>query len=276
MKVMTILGTRPEIIRLSLVIEKLDRLCEHTLVHTGQNFDPDLSDVFFAELGVRAPDHYLGARGDTFGEQFGQIAAASERVLLADRPDRLLVLGDTNSGLAAVMAKRIGVPVYHMEAGNRCYDDRVPEEVNRRVIDHCSDVLMPYTERSRANLLREGIEGRRIYVIGNPILEVIERHDASIRRSDALARLNLEAGRYFLVTMHRAENVDVEERLRALLRALELLVREYQLPIVCSADPRRDGALPHRSPRPPRNSIPRSVRPLRLHRAGAECVLCAE
>jgi UDP-N-acetylglucosamine 2-epimerase (non-hydrolysing) len=238
MKVMTILGTRPEIIRLSLVIEKLDRLCEHTLVHTGQNFDPDLSDVFFAELGVRAPDHYLGARGDTFGEQFGQIAAASERVLLADRPDRLLVLGDTNSGLAAVMAKRIGVPVYHMEAGNRCYDDRVPEEVNRRVIDHCSDVLMPYTERSRANLLREGIEGRRIYVIGNPILEVIERHDASIRRSDALARLNLEAGRYFLVTMHRAENVDVEERLRALLRALELLVREYQLPIVCSAHPR--------------------------------------
>jgi UDP-N-acetylglucosamine 2-epimerase (non-hydrolysing) len=237
MKVMTILGTRPEIIRLSLVIEKLDHLCEHTLVHTGQNFDPGLSDVFFAELGVRAPDHYLGARGDTFGEQFGQIAAASERVLVADRPDRLLVLGDTNSGLAAVMAKRMGIPVYHMEAGNRCYDDRVPEEVNRRVIDHCSDVLMPYTERSRANLLREGIEGRRIYVIGNPILEVIERHDASIRRSGALARLNLEAGKYFLVTMHRAENVDVEQRLRALILGLELLAREYELPVICSTHP---------------------------------------
>ena len=238
MKAMTILGTRPEIIRLSLIIGKLDRLCEHVLVHTGQNFDPSLSDVFFQQLGVRQPDHFLSVRGDTFGEQIGKIIAASERVLLAERPDRLLILGDTNSGLAAIVAKRLGIPVYHMEAGNRCYDDRVPEEVNRRVIDHSSDVLMPYTERSRANLLREGIEGHRIYVIGNPILEVIQHYDSAIRQSDILHRLELEPGGYFLVTMHREENVDVEDRLRSLTQALKLLAGEYRLPIVCSLHPR--------------------------------------
>lgn len=239
MKVMTILGTRPEIIRLSRVIEKLDRLADaHILVHTGQNFDPALSDLFFEQLGVRPPDHYLGVRGETFGEQIGQIIAGSARVLTEERPDRLLLLGDTNSALSAIVAKRLGIPVYHMEAGNRCYDDRVPEEVNRRIVDHSSDVLMPYTERSRANLLREGIEGRRIFVTGNPILEVIEHYDERIRRSDVLERLGLEAGRYFLVTMHRAENVDVEDRLRSLLRGLELLQREYEMPIICSTHPR--------------------------------------
>ena len=238
MKVMTILGTRPEIIRLSRVIERLDRLCEHVLVHTGQNYDPGLSDIFFQQLGVRQPDHFLGVRGETFGEQIGKIIAASEQIILAERPDRLLILGDTNSCLAAIVAKRMGVPVYHMEAGNRCYDDRVPEEVNRRIIDHSSDILMPYTERSRANLLREGIEGYRIYVIGNPILEVIEHHDPAIRRSDVLRRLGLELGGYFLVTMHREENVDVEERLRSLTRALGLLQKEYRLPIICSLHPR--------------------------------------
>jgi UDP-N-acetylglucosamine 2-epimerase (non-hydrolysing) len=238
MKVLTVLGTRPEIIRLSRTIEKLDRLCEHVLVHTGQNFDPALSEVFFEQLGVRRPDHFLNARGDSFGEQVGQIIAASERVLLAERPDRLLILGDTNSGLAAIAAKRMGIPVYHMEAGNRCYDDRVPEEVNRRIIDHSSDVLMPYTERSRANLLAEGIEGRRIFVTGNPILEVIRHYESNISGSDVLARFGWQTGGYFLVTMHRAENVDVEERLRALLKALELLQKEYGLPILCSVHPR--------------------------------------
>lgn len=239
MKIMTVLGTRPEIIRLSRVIDKLDRLAgAHVLVHTGQNFDPRLSDLFFDELGVRAPDHFLGVRGETFGEQAGQIIAGCERVMLAERPDRLLILGDTNSGLAAFVGKRLGIPVYHMEAGNRCYDDRVPEEVNRRVIDHSSDVLLPYTERSRENLLREGIEGRRVYVTGNPILEVIEHYDPQVKASDVLARLGLEEGRYFLVTMHRAENVDVEARLRALVGALERLRQEYGLPVVCSTHPR--------------------------------------
>ncbi|MBC8492639.1 MAG: UDP-N-acetylglucosamine 2-epimerase (non-hydrolyzing) [Chloroflexi bacterium] len=237
MKVMTILGTRPEIIRLSLIIEKLDRLCEHVLVHTGQNFDPGLSDVFFQELGVRQPDHFLGVRGDTFGEQIGKIIAASERVLLTERPDRLLVLGDTNSGLAAIIAKRMGIPVYHMEAGNRCYDDRVPEEVNRRIIDHSSDVLLPYTERSRQNLLREGIPGDRIYVTGNPIYEVIQHYDPQIRQSPILQDLGLEPGRYFLVTMHRAENVDVEERLRGLTTALDWLQREYSVSVIVSTHP---------------------------------------
>jgi UDP-N-acetylglucosamine 2-epimerase (non-hydrolysing) len=238
MKVMTILGTRPEIIRLSLIIEKLDRLSEHLLVHTGQNYDPNLNEVFFRQLGVRPPNHFLGVKGDTFGEQIGKIIVASERVMLDEKPDRVLMLGDTNSSLGAIVAKRLGIPVYHMEAGNRCYDDRVPEEVNRRIIDHSSDVLMPYTERSRANLLREGIQGHRVYVTGNPILEVIQHHDSAIRQSGVLQRLGLTAGKYFLVTMHREENVDVEERLRSLTQAIGLLQKEYRLPVICSIHPR--------------------------------------
>jgi len=235
---MTILGTRPEIIRLSRIIEKLDHLCEHVLVHTGQNYDVNLNDIFFEQLDVRKPDHYLGVRGETFGEQIGKIITASEQILRTERPDRLLVLGDTNSCLAAIVAKRMGIPVYHMEAGNRCYDDRVPEEVNRRIIDHSSDLLMPYTERSRANLLREGIEGHRIYVTGNPIYEVIQHYDPAIRQSDVLQRLRLEPGKYFLVTMHREENVDIEARLRSLTNALVLLQKEYQIPVICSLHPR--------------------------------------
>jgi UDP-N-acetylglucosamine 2-epimerase (non-hydrolysing) len=237
MKVMTILGTRPEIIRLSRIIEKLDTLCDQVLVHTGQNYDFNLNDVFFQQLGVREPNYYLGARG-SFGEQIGTILAQSERVMLEEKPDRFLVLGDTNSSLAAIMAKRLGISVYHMEAGNRCYDDRVPEEVNRRIIDHCSDVLLPYTERSRQNLLREGIPGERIYVTGNPIYEVIQHYDAQIRQSDILRQLELEPVRYFLVTMHREENVDVESRLRGLTTALDRLQEEYDMPVIVSTHPR--------------------------------------
>ncbi|MDP8908834.1 MAG: UDP-N-acetylglucosamine 2-epimerase (non-hydrolyzing) [Chloroflexota bacterium] len=238
MKVMTILGTRPEIIRLSRVIEKLDAICDHVLVHTGQNYDHSLTGVFFEELGIREPDHLLGVRSATFGEQIGKILAESEKVLASHRPDRLLLLGDTNSSLSALVAKRMAIPVFHMEAGNRCYDDRVPEEVNRRVIDHSSDVLMPYTERSRANLLREGIAGDRVFVTGNPILEVIRHHEDEIDRSDVLSRLELEAQQFFLVTMHREENVDVENRLISLIEALRLLEREHGLPIVVSTHPR--------------------------------------
>jgi UDP-N-acetylglucosamine 2-epimerase (non-hydrolysing) len=238
MKVMTILGTRPEVIRLSRVVEKLDRLCEHVLVHTGQNFDPSLSDLFFSELGVRPPNHHLGVRGATFGEQIGQIISRGERVMLEEKPDRLLLLGDTNSALSAIVAKRLGIPVYHMEAGNRCYDDRVPEEVNRRVVDHSSDVLMPYTERSRMNLLREGFEGHRVHVTGNPILEVIEHYAGHIANSGVHARLGLEPQKYFLVTTHRAENVDDDARLRSLVEALRQLRSEYELPVVVSTHPR--------------------------------------
>jgi UDP-N-acetylglucosamine 2-epimerase (non-hydrolysing) len=237
MKVLTILGTRPEIIRLCRIIEKLDAACDHVVVHTGQNYDVSLNDVFFEQLGVRAPNHFLGARG-TFGEQIGTILAGIERILTADPPDRFLVLGDTNSSLAAIMAKRLGIPVYHMEAGNRCYDDRVPEEVNRRLIDHSSDVLMPYTERSRQNLLREGIAGERIYVTGNPIFEVITHFEPQIAASTVLDRLGLAPAGYFLVTCHRAENVDVESRLRSLAAAFEQLHLDYAMPVVVSTHPR--------------------------------------
>jgi UDP-N-acetylglucosamine 2-epimerase (non-hydrolysing) len=237
MKVLTILGTRPEIIRLSRIIPRLDALCDHVLVHTGQNYDPSLSDVFFAELGVRQPDHYLGARG-SFGEQLATIMERMEQLLTTIQPDRFLVLGDTNSSLAALMAKRLGIPVYHMEAGNRCYDDRVPEEVNRRIIDHSSDVLLPYTERSRQNLLREGIEGERIYVTGNPIYEVMQHYRLQIDESAVLERLGLTANRYFLVTLHRAENVDSEPRLRDLVGALDAVQREHDVPVICSLHPR--------------------------------------
>ena len=174
MKVLTVLGTRPEIIRLSRVIEKLDRHCEHKLVHTGQNFDPNLSDIFLSSsCAFACLITYLGVKGSTFGQQIGQMLATVDKVLYDEHPDALLILGDTNSGLCSFIAKRMGIPVFHMEAGNRCYDDRVPEEVNRRIIDHSSTILMPYTQRSKENLLREGIENNRIYVTGNPINEII-------------------------------------------------------------------------------------------------------
>jgi len=238
MKVMTLFGTRPEIIRLSQVIKQLDRFCEQILVHTGQNYDPTLSDIFFEELALRPPDKYLGVQAAGFADQAGQILARAGEVMDEIRPDRLLILGDTNSGLAAIIAARMGIPVYHMEAGNRCYDDRVPEEINRRIIDHSSNILMPYTQRSAENLVREGIERERIYVIGNPINEVIQAHLPQIGKSDALARLELEAKGYFLVTMHRAENVDDRDRLSQLLEGLGKIRAHYDLPVVVSLHPR--------------------------------------
>jgi UDP-N-acetylglucosamine 2-epimerase (non-hydrolysing) len=238
MKIMTVLGTRPEIIRLSRIIPVLDQHSDHLLVHTGQNYDDRLNKIFFEELGVRDPDVSLGIRSDTFGSQIGQILTRCEELFLQHLPDRLLVLGDTNSGLCALVARRLGMPVYHMEAGNRCYDDRVPEEVNRRVIDHSSTVLMPYTHRSKENLLREGIPGERIYVTGNPIKEVIDHYQPQIDQSKALENLGVEPGKYFLVTLHRAENVDVEVRLRNLVDALAMLHREFGYPVICSFHPR--------------------------------------
>ena len=238
MKVVTLFGTRPEIIRLSQVIKCLDRFCEQVLVHTGQNYDPDLSDVFFQDLGLRPVNTYLGVRAAGFADQVGQILARTGEVLEREKPDRLLVLGDTNSGLAAIVAARMGIPVYHMEAGNRCYDDRVPEEINRRIIDHCSNILMPYTHRSKENLLREGIERQRIFVIGNPIYEVLNSFAPQIQASDVLTRLNLELGKFFLVTLHRAENVDAPRRLEQLLQGLALVAATYEEPMVVSLHPR--------------------------------------
>lgn len=235
---MTVLGTRPEIIRLSLVIKLLDASSDHILVDTGQNYDARLSSLFFRELQVRQPNVSLGVRGAGFGEQVGQILLRCESLLLEHRPDRLLILGDTNSGLSAIVACRLGIPVYHLEAGNRCYDFRVPEESNRRIIDHMSSVLMPYTNRSRENLLREGILGQHIYVTGNPIYEVIQHFANKIAASEVLSRLGLKEKSFFLATMHRAENVDSKNRLCNLIDALVLLHKEYQFPVLCSLHPR--------------------------------------
>lgn len=238
MKVVTIVGTRPEIIRLSLVIPLLDRLCTHRLVHTGQNYDPLLSDVFFTELGVRAPDVHLGIGGGGFAAQIGELLPRVAEVCAREAPDRVLILGDTNSGLAALVAARMGIPVYHMEAGNRCYDDRVPEEINRRVIDHSSAVLMPYTIRSKENLVREGIERERIFVTGNPIHEVLSHYDGRIAASQALTTFGVEKGRFFLLTMHRAENVDDPARLARLVEAVVGVSSTHGLPVLFSVHPR--------------------------------------
>jgi UDP-N-acetylglucosamine 2-epimerase (non-hydrolysing) len=238
MRVMTILGTRPEIIRLSAVIRLLDQHAEHTLVHTGQNFEDRLSRIFFEELNVRTPDIFMGVRAATFSGQIGQILEKSEKLFDEIRPDRLLILGDTNSGLSAIVARRLGIPVYHMEAGNRCYDDRVPEEVNRRVIDHSSSVLMPYTGGSRDNLLAEGFPANRIFVTGNPIREVMDSCSSLITASSILNDLNIEERRFFLVTIHRAENVDREDRLRGIVAGLESLWQRYGYPVVLPVHPR--------------------------------------
>jgi len=238
MKVMTILGTRPEIIRLSRVIPILDQHCDHVLVHTGQNYDKRLNDIFFQQLGVRAPDRVLESRSDTAMTEVGKILVGSERAMAEEKPDRILILGDTNSGLSAIPAKRKGIHVFHMEAGNRCYDDRVPEETNRRIIDSCSDVLMPYTERSRRNLLREGFHSQRIFVTGNPILEVLTHYAKSIDESTILDDIGVEKGKYFLATLHRAENVDDEKRLAKIVSGFNMIHKKYKMPIVWSVHPR--------------------------------------
>lgn len=243
MKILTILGTRPEIIRLSRIIPKLDRLSNHIIVHTGQNYDPGLSELFFKELCIRSPDYYLGVRGSSIGEQVGQILSKCEEIMRREHPDRILILGDTNSSLSAIIAKRLAIPVFHMEAGNRCYDDRVPEEVNRRIIDHSSDILLPYTERSRQNLLKEGIQGDRIYVTGNPIREVIQYYDSTIRQSKVLSNLSLNPKGYILATIHRAENVDIEDRLRSIIQAFNSLENEYKVPILISTHPHTENRL---------------------------------
>ncbi len=238
MKIVTLFGTRPEIIRLSRIIPALDRLCDQVVVHTGQNHDPALSDIFFSELKLRAPDLHFGIRADGFAEQASRILACTGEMLARVKPDRMLILGDTNSGLAVVVAARLGIPVYHMEAGNRCYDDRVPEEINRRVIDHCRAVLMPYTHRSKENLLREGIERHRVFVVGNPIFEVLQAESATVAGSDVLARLGLQPNGFFRVTLHRAENVDEPARLERLVRALSLVADTHALPLIASVHPR--------------------------------------
>ncbi len=238
MKIMTVFGTRPEIIRLSLIMILLDRHCEHVTVHTGQNFDESLSDIFLRDLGVRTPDVHLGIRSSSFGDQVGQILSKMDAVISEQQPDKILILGDTNSALAAFIAARKGVPVFHMEAGNRCYDDRVPEEINRRIIDHSSTILMPYTVRSKENLVREGIERERIYVTGNPINEVLNAYSEQIDASEAMKQFGVAERDFFLVTLHRAENVDGEERLRRIFDGFRAIAEKYSKPVLISVHPR--------------------------------------
>jgi UDP-N-acetylglucosamine 2-epimerase len=238
LKVMTIVGTRPEVIRLSRVIDKLDRHCDHVLVHTGQNFDYELNEIFFVELGIRRPDVFLGAAGATAAETIGNVIIAADRVLRERRPDALLLLGDTNSSLAAISAKRLKIPIFHMEAGNRCFDFRVPEEINRRIVDHIADINLPYSSIAREYLLREGLPPECIITTGSPMREVIEHNWEKIRGSDVLTRLKLSEQRYFLVSLHREENVDAPDSLRGLLELLSHLAEKYVVPVVVSTHPR--------------------------------------
>ncbi|QSX24040.1 non-hydrolyzing UDP-N-acetylglucosamine 2-epimerase [Priestia megaterium] len=248
MKVMTILGTRPEIIRLSLIIGKLDDYTtEHILVHTGQNFTASLSEVFFQELNVRQPDYILANQQLTLGEQLSKMYKELEGIFLKEKPDKILVLGDTNSGLSAILAERMGIPVVHMEAGNRCFDLEVPEEKNRRIIDSISSINLPYTPQSKENLLREGIPSNRIIVSGNPINEVLTYYESRIEDSKILNKLSLKEGDYFLVTAHRAENVDHEDRLLEIIKGINMVAEYYQKRVICSIHPRTKSRIEHSS-----------------------------
>ncbi len=238
MKVMTIVGTRPELIRLSRVIHRLDETVDHVLVHTGQNYDFTLNEVFFNDLGIRRPDHLLGVNTSTLGHVLGETLIRSEEVMLAERPDAVLVLGDTNSCIAAVMAKRLRIPVYHMEAGNRCFDENVPEETNRRLVDHVADFNLVYTEHARRNLLAEGLHPRRILKTGSPMREVLNAYREQILVSTVLQDRGLVEGGYFLVSAHREENVDSPERLRKLLDCLVSVRTAFGLPVFVSTHPR--------------------------------------
>ncbi|MEK3883313.1 non-hydrolyzing UDP-N-acetylglucosamine 2-epimerase [Paenibacillus sp. PL2-23] len=244
MKVMTIIGTRPEIIRLSRIIPKLDQLAQkHVLVHTGQNKQPYLNDIFFSQLGLRQPDYRIDLPSLSFGGQLGTLFPEMEGMIRSEQPDRVLILGDTNSALCAVLSERMGVPVFHMEAGNRCFDPRVPEEMNRKIIDTASSFNLPYTRGARDNLLKEGISPTRIWVSGNPIYEVIEHYKKQIDRSDILEQLSLSASHYILVTAHRAENVDNEPTLRSIFDGLRQIADELQIPLICSVHPRTKAKL---------------------------------
>lgn len=238
MKVLTVVGTRPEVIRLSSTIRKLDQATDHTVVHTGQNYDYELNQIFFGELGLRPPDVVLATNTDSLGSFLGSMLAQIESVLQQVRPDAFLVLGDTNSALAAILAKRMHIPVYHMEAGNRCFDENVPEEANRRIVDHTADYNLVYTEHARRNLLAEGLHPQRILLTGSPMAEVLHENGKQIAESDVLDRLNLDAGGYFLASLHREENVDDPARLMAALQSIGELGQASGLPVLLSTHPR--------------------------------------
>jgi UDP-N-acetylglucosamine 2-epimerase (non-hydrolysing) len=238
MKVMTIVGTRPEIIRLSRVLAALDAHCDHVLVHTGQNYDYELNGIFFDDLGIRKPDRFLDAAGATGAETIGKVIIAVDAALAEIQPDAVLVLGDTNSCLAAIAAKRRKVPIFHMEAGNRCFDFRVPEEINRRIVDHTADINLTYSDIAREYLLAEGLPADRVIKTGSPMCEVLAHYAPRIEGSDVLPRLGLEPGRYFVVSAHREENIESEGNFRGLLEVLDALATRYDVPVIVSTHPR--------------------------------------
>lgn len=238
LKVLTVVGTRPEIIRLAQVIKELDKHTEHILVHTGQNYDYELSQIFFDDLGLKKPDYFLNAVGKTTAETVGNVIAKTDELLTQVKPDAFLVLGDTNSCLAAYSAKRQKIPIFHMEAGNRSFDFRVPEEVNRRIIDHLSDINMPYSELARGHLLREGLAPDRVIKTGSPMLEVLMAHKSKILKSSVLKKLKLKKKGYFVLSTHREENVDSPRNLNKLVKMLETVCERYKMPIIFSCHPR--------------------------------------
>ncbi|MHC1682794.1 MAG: non-hydrolyzing UDP-N-acetylglucosamine 2-epimerase [Clostridiaceae bacterium] len=238
LKLITIIGTRPEIIRLSSVIKCCDKYFNHILVHTGQNWDYTLNQVFFKDLELRNPDYFLNTVGKNLGETIGNIIAKSYDVIEKEKPDALLILGDTNSSLSAISAKRLKVPIFHMEAGNRCWDWNVSEMINRKIVDHISDINLPYTEHSRRYLLSEGVDGKTIFVTGSPMVEVLHNHIEKINSSDILKRLGLKKRNYLLLSAHREENIDLEDNFLSLMNSVNILAEKYQMPIIYSMHPR--------------------------------------
>jgi UDP-N-acetylglucosamine 2-epimerase (non-hydrolysing) len=245
-KVMTIVGTRPEIIKLCRVIDELDRHTNHILVHSGQNYDFELNEIFFQQLGIRKPDYFLNAVGDSVAQTIGNVIAKADEVMAQEQPDAILLLGDTNSCLSAISAKRRKIPIYHMEAGNRCFDLRVPEEINRKIVDHISDINLTYTEHARRYLLAEGLRPETVMKTGSPMKEVLEYYRQKIESSDALEALGLKAGEYFVVSAHREENVDSEENFANLLETLNAIAVRYDRPIIFSTHPRTRKRLENR------------------------------
>lgn len=238
LKVMTIAGTRPELIRLSEIIKRADRFFEHIFVHTGQNYDVRLNEIFYDDLALRKPDYYLNVVGDNLGHTIGNIIAKSYDVMLKEKPDALLILGDTNSALSAISAKRLKIPIFHMEAGNRCFDENLPEETNRRIVDHISDINLPYTEHARKYLIAEGIRKEHIYVTGSPMKEVIKAHEKEINCSTVLKQLGLEKKKYIVLSAHREENIDNEKNFNNLMNAINGMAEIYNMPIIYSLHPR--------------------------------------
>ena len=237
-KLLTVIGTRPEIIRLAEIIKLADKIYDHVLVHTGQNYDYSLNEIFFEDLGLRKPNYFLNVAGNHLGETIGNVICKSYEVLVKEKPDALLVLGDTNSVLCTIAAKRLKIPIFHMESGNRCFDQNVPEEINRKISDHISDINLTYTEHSRRYLLSEGFRKDHVFVTGSPLFEVLSSHKTEIEKSQVLEKLNLINNKYFVISAHREENIDLADNFIKLSQALNAVAEKYKMPIIFSTHPR--------------------------------------